>query len=367
LPKKKGPLTAVFLQRCHKCNAVQLSALLFVIRFYLSILICSNMQYRYLGKTGLQVSALSFGSWITFGKQINDGTAEKLMSIAYENGVNFFDNAEIYARGQSEIVMGEILKKMQWERSSWLVSSKVFFGDGGKLPNQTGLSRKHIFEACHASLRRLQVDYIDLYFCHRPDKNTPIAETVWAMNHLIAQGKILYWGTSEWSAQEIMEAHMVARENHLIGPVMEQPQYNMFVRDKVEADFHQIYKTVGLGTTIWSPLFSGVLTEKYLSKFPEGTRLGLEGFDWLKERNLTEGHLEKVRGLNRLAKEAGISLPKLAIAWCLKNPNVSTAILGASSPEQLSETLEAVDTVLSPDLMEQIELILQNKPVLPAF
>jgi voltage-dependent potassium channel beta subunit len=327
------------------------------------------MQYRYLGKTGLQVSALSFGSWVTFGKQIEDNTAEKLMATAYDRGVNFFDNAEIYARGQSEVVMGAILKKMKWERSSWLVSSKVFFGDGGKLPNQTGLSRKHIFEACHASLKRLQVDYIDLYFCHRPDKKTPIEETVWAMNHLIAQGKILYWGTSEWSAQEIMEAHMVARDNRLIGPVMEQPQYNMFVRDKVEVEFSQIYKTVGLGTTIWSPLFSGVLTDKYLSKFPEGTRLSLEGFDWLKERNLTEAHIEKVRGLSKLAKDAGISLPQLAIAWCLHNPNVSTAILGASRTDQLEETLLAVDMAdrLSPDLLARVEEVLQNKPEAPQF
>ena len=190
------------------------------------------MQFKRLGKPGLQVSALSLGSWLTFGKQISDAIAEKLMHTAYDHGVNFFDNAEIYARGKSEIVMGKILKKSKWDRSSYVVSSKAYFGDGGKLPNQTGLSRKHLFEACDAALQRLQVDYLDLYFCHRPDKNTPIEETVWAMNHLIQQGKILYWGTSEWSAQEIMEAHMVARDYRLIGPTMEQPQYNMFVREK---------------------------------------------------------------------------------------------------------------------------------------
>ena len=195
------------------------------------------MEYKYLGKSGLQVSTLSFGSWLTFGKQIGDNTAEQLMDLAYDHGVNFFDNAEIYAKGESERVMGEILKNRNWDRSSFLVSSKVFFGDGGRLPNQTGLSRKHVVEACNASLKRLQVDYLDLYFCHRPDKNTPIAETVWTMNHLIQQGKILYWGTSEWSAQEIMEAHMVAKELRLIGPVMEQPQYNMFHRDKVEVEY----------------------------------------------------------------------------------------------------------------------------------
>lgn len=224
-------------------------------------------------------------------------------------------------------------------------------------------------EACHAALQRLQVEYLDLFFCHRPDKNTPIEETVWAMNHLIAQGKVLYWGTSEWSAQEIMEAHMVARDNRLIGPVMEQPQYNMFVREKVEVEYSQIYKTVGLGTTIWSPLFSGILTEKYLERFPEGTRMGIEGFEWLKERNLTPAHIEKVHQLNSLANEMGVTLPKLAIAWCLKNPNVSTVILGASRPEQLKETLSSFEVLplLSAELNTKIEEILQNKPSHPLF
>lgn len=327
------------------------------------------MEYRRLGKSGIQVSVLSLGSWLTFGKQIGQKTSENLMQIAYDKGVNFFDNAEIYARGQSEIVMGKVLKKMKWDRTSYLVSSKVFFGDGRKKPNQTGLSRKHIFECCHAAMKRLQVDYLDLYFCHRPDKNVPMEETVWAMNHLIAQGKILYWGTSEWSAQEIMEAHMVARDNRLIGPVMEQPQYNMFHRDKIEVEFQKIYETVGLGTTIWSPLMSGVLTDKYLKKFPKGTRLGMEGLEWLRERAITAEHLEKVRKLNDFAKEMDTSLPKLAIAWCLKNPNVSTAILGASKTKQLEETLTALDLLdkLSPEVMEQIELILDNKPVSPPF
>lgn len=327
------------------------------------------MEYRRLGKSGLQVSALSLGSWITFGKQIEDNTAEKLMAIAYDRGVNYFDNAEIYARGQSEIVMGKILKKMNWERSSWLVSSKVFWGSGSKKPNQTGLSRKHVMEGCHDALRRLQVDYIDLFFCHRPDKNTPIEETVWAMNHLIAQGKILYWGTSEWSAQEIMEAHLAAKANHLIGPVMEQPQYNMFHRDKVEVEYTQLYKTVGLGTTIWSPLYSGVLTEKYLDQFPKDGRLSLEGFEWLRERNLTPAHVEKVRALHGIAKDLGTSLPKLAIAWCVQNPNVSTAILGASKPAQLEETLDSLEIVqlLTPEVNGLIEDSLANKPVAPEY
>lgn len=328
------------------------------------------MEYRRLGKSGLQVSALSFGSWLTFGKQIGDNTAENLMALAYDHGVNFFDNAEIYARGESERVMGEILKKMKWERSSYLVSSKVYFGYGGhKKPNQTGLSRKHIMEGCEAAMKRLQVDYLDMFFCHRPDKKTPIEETVWALNHLIQQGKILYWGTSEWSAQEIMEAHMVAKDMRLIGPTMEQPQYNMFTRKKVEVEFSQIYKTVGLGNTIWSPLASGVLTTKYLEKFPEGTRLSIEGLEWLKERQLTPERLEKVREINKLAKELGTTIPKLAIAWCLKNQNVSTVILGASKTEQLKETLTSFDDVskITPEIDAKIEAILKNKPKHPMF
>lgn len=327
------------------------------------------MQYRRLGRSGLQVSALSLGSWLTFGKQISDETAESLMVAAYERGVNFFDNAEAYARGKSEIVMGNILAKQNWDRSSYVVSSKVFFGDGGQKPNQTGLSRKHIFEACHAALKRLQVDYLDLFFCHRPDKNTPIEETVWAMNHLIQQGKILYWGTSEWSAQEIMEAHMAAQRLNLIGPTMEQPQYNMFHREKVEVEFSQIYKTVGLGTTIWSPLASGVLTGKYLDKFPEGTRLGMEGLEWLKDLSLTEERLEKVRKLSKIANDLGTSMPKLAIAWCLTNPNVSTVILGGSKVNHLEENIDALELVpqLNEEILNSIEEVLGNKPAHPTF
>ena len=352
-----------------KCTFYILHLILPSIHLFTFSTLQLQMIYRRLGKSGLQVSVLSFGSWVTFGKQIEDGTAERLMATAYDNGINFFDNAEIYARGKSEEVMGEILKKMNWPRSSWLVSSKVFWGYEDDKPNQKGLSRKHVMEACEASLKRLQVDYLDLFFCHRPDKNTPIEETVWAMNHLIAQGKILYWGTSEWSAQEIMEAHMVARDNRLIGPVMEQPQYNMFNRDKVEVEYSQIYKTVGLGTTIWSPLSSGILTEKYLNKFPEGTRLGIEGLQWLKERELTEERLNTIRELNKLAKDMGTTLPKLAVAWTIKNPNVSTAILGASRVEQLEENLKSLDTLelITPDVDEKIESILGNKPVHPPY
>ncbi len=327
------------------------------------------MIYRRLGRAGVQVSALSLGSWLTFGKQIEDSTAEELMALAYEHGVNFFDNAEIYAQGKSEVVMGNVLKKMGWNRSTWMVSSKVFFGDGGKLPNQTGLNRKHVMEACHAALRRLQVDYLDLFFCHRPDKNTPMEETVWAMNHLIAQGKVLYWGTSEWSASEIMEAHVVARQHHLIAPFMEQPQYSLLHRHKVEVEYADLYRTVGLGTTIWSPLGSGVLTEKYLQQFPEGTRLGMEGLEWLKERSLKPEHLEKAHQLNTLARELGTSLPKFAIAWCVQNPNVSTVILGASRTEQLRETLTALDVLplLTPEVNARVEQIMGNKPEAPPY
>jgi len=327
------------------------------------------MEYRNLGKSGLQVSVVSFGSWLTFGNQITDAMADKLMHLAYDKGVNFFDNAEIYANGKSEKVMGKILSKAKWSRDTYIVSSKAYFGDGGKLPNQTGLSRKHLFEACNAALKRLKVDYLDLFFCHRPDKTTPIAETVWAMNHLIQQGKILYWGTSEWSAQELMEAHMCAQKLNLIGPTMEQPQYNMFHRDKVEVEYSQIYKTVGLGTTIWSPLASGVLTDKYLGKFPKGTRLSLEGLEWLKERSLSEERLEKTQALNTLALSLGTSLPRLATAWCINNPNVSTVILGASKLNHLEETLKAPEDLglLSEEVVESIEEILDNKPKHPQW
>lgn len=327
------------------------------------------MEYRRLGNSGLKISTLSLGSWITFGNQISDDTATDLMALAYDHGVNFFDNAEVYAHGKSEIVMGKILKKLKWDRTSYLVSSKVFFGDGGKLPNQTGLSRKHIMEACHAALKRLQVDYLDLFYCHRPDKNTPIEETVWAMNHLIQQGKILYWGTSEWSAAEIMHAKGVAQALNLIGPVMEQPQYNMFHRDKIEVEFLPVYRSYGLGTTIWSPLASGSLTNKYIGKIPRNTRMSLDDLNWLKERSLTKKRLDKVERLNDIAKDLSTSLAKLAIAWCAKNEYVSSVILGASKTSQLDETLSSLELLpkLTPDILELIENVLDNKPKAPMF
>ncbi len=327
------------------------------------------MEYVNLGKTGLPVSRLSFGSWITFGNQIQNQISERLMDIAYDAGVNFFDNAEVYAAGESERVMGKILSNRNWSRDSYIVSSKVFFGAGAKVPTQKGLHRKHIYEACNQALERLKVEYLDLYFCHRPDKATPIEETVWSMHQLIMAGKILYWGTSEWSAQEIMEAHMFAKQNHLIGPVVEQPQYNMLVRDKVEVEFSQIYKTVGLGTTIWSPLASGLLTGKYLNGIPDGSRLKREELGWLAERLMTPENAEKVKTLHHLALELGTSLPKLGVAWCLKNPNVSTVILGATKEEQLKETLQAAEVLplLTDEILLKIEEILQNKPIHPQY
>ncbi len=327
------------------------------------------MEYRNLGKSGLQVSALSLGSWITFGNQIEDSVAESLMTIAYDNGVNFFDNAEVYAHGKSEIVMGKILKKMGWSRDSYIVSSKAFFGDGGKLPTQRGLHRKHLVEACEAACARLQVDYLDLFYCHRPDKQTPIEETVWTMHQLIMQGKILYWGTSEWSAQEIMEAHVAAQRYNLIGPTMEQPQYNMLHRHKMEVEYDQIFKTTGMGTTIWSPLASGILTGKYGKGDASNTRLDRKELEWLREFNLVDEKLENAEKIAYLAKEIGITAPQLAIAWCLKNENVSTVILGASKASQLEETIKSEKALplLTDDVMDQIEGILNNKPEKPVF
>lgn len=329
------------------------------------------MEYRRLGKSGLQVSTLSFGSWVSFSKQINDKTAEELMSIAYDHGVNFFDNAEIYALGESERMMGRVIKKKKWDRTSFLVSSKVYFGWRGKenKPNQTGLSRKHVIEACDEALKRLQVDYLDLYFCHRPDKSTPIEETVLAMNHLIQQGKVLYWGTSEWSGVEIMEAHRVAEKYRLIGPTMEQPQYNMFERNKLENEYLGIFNTVGLGTTIWSPMASGLLSGKYNDGIPKNSRFALQGFDWLKDRWMLEDNLKKVKKISELAGKLGVSTAALSIAWCIKNPNVSTAILGATKKQQLLENLKSLDIVpmLTPEVMEKIDAILKNKPKLPDF
>ncbi len=329
------------------------------------------MEYRYMGKTGLQLSTLSFGSWVTFHKQIDDKIADELMGIAYDQGINFFDNAEVYAAGESEKMMGRVLSKKNWDRTSIVLSSKAYFGWRGKenKPNQTGLSRKHLTEACHEALQRLQTDYLDLYFCHRPDKKMPIAEVVQTMNTLIQQGKILYWGTSEWSGVEIMEAHRIAEAYRLIGPAMEQPQYNLFERSKVDAEYLEIYKNVGLGTTIWSPLAAGLLTGKYNDGIPKGSRFQIEGFEWLRDRWLMQEKINKVQQLGAIAKALKVSTASLSIAWCIKNPNVTTAILGATSKAKLLDNLTALDTsaLLTPEIMEQIEGIVETKPKLPEY
>lgn len=323
------------------------------------------MEYRNLGKSGLRLPALSLGSWVTFGQQIDQEVAYECMKVAYEAGVNFFDNAEAYANGKSETIMGNILKKTGWKRSDLVISTKLFWG--GKGPNDKGLSRKHIFEGIHASLKRLQLDYVDLLFCHRPDRTTPIEETVWAMNLTIQQGKALYWGTSEWSAAEIMEAHGIARREHLIPPLMEQPEYNMFHRGPIEKELAPLYSKIGLGTTIYSPLASGLLTGKYNQGIPSGTRVTLKGYEWLREwfeSKETQDNIVKVRQLMPISQELGYSLAQMALAWCLTNPNVSTVITGASRPEQVHENMKALEVVekLTPDVMERIEAILGNKP-----
>lgn len=329
------------------------------------------MEYRRMGKTGLQLSVLSYGSWVTFHKQIDDSIADELMGIAYDNGVNFFDNAEVYAAGESEKLMGRVLQKKNWDRTSYTLSSKAFFGWRGKQnkPNQTGLSRKHLTEACNEALQRLRVDYLDIFFCHRPDKNVPIEEVVWTMNILLQQGKILYWGTSEWSGVEIMEAHRLANQFNLIGPLVEQPQYNLLERNKIENEFLMVFKTVGMGTTIWSPLASGLLTGKYNKGIPEDSRFALEGFDWLKDRWMVEDKLNKVRELDEVAKELNTSLATLSIAWCISNPNVTTAILGATKKEQLVENLKALEVLpkLTQPVLQRIDAIMQTKPKLAEF
>ena len=326
------------------------------------------MEYRRLGRSGLQLSVLSFGSWVSFSKQINDKTAEELMSMAYDNGINFFDNAEAYALGESEKMMGRILKKQHWDRSSFVLSSKAYFGWRGNAnkPNQTGNSRKHLTEACNEALQRLQVDYLDLFYCHRADKNTPIEETVRTMNTLIQQGKILYWGTSEWTGVEIMEAHRIAEKYSLIAPTMEQPQYNLFEREKVESDYSEIYKNVGLGTTIWSPLSSGLLTGKYNEGIPKNSRFALADMSGIKAGVLQDDKIKKVKKLGELALKLNVTTAALSIAWCIKNPNVTTAILGATKKQQLTENLKALDALplLTADVMDKIEKIFQTKPVI---
>ncbi len=308
------------------------------------------MKYRKLGKSGLKVSELSFGSWVTFNKQVDSDLAERMFGTCFDAGVNFFDNAEGYEAGESEIVMGKALSALNRPRDSYCVSSKVFFGSNKKpSPTQIGLSKKHVTEACHQALKRLQVDYLDLYFCHRADPDTPIGETVWAMHNLITQGKILYWGTSEWTAEEITEAYEFAEKNHLSPSTMEQPQYNLLDRKRFEIEYKPIFEKYGMGTTTWSPLASGALTGKYLEGIPEGSRASLEGYEWLKnsmvESERGQERMTKVAALAPIAEEMGVKLSNLAIAWCLLNENVSTVILGASKVEQLEENLKSLEVL----------------------
>jgi voltage-dependent potassium channel beta subunit len=319
------------------------------------------MEYRQLGKAGIRVSELSLGAWVTYGGQVGEEAAEACMRTAYAAGVNFFDNAESYAGGNAETVMGNVLSRTGWPRESYIVSTKIFWG--GKGPNDTGLSYKHIVEGVNRSLRRLQLDYVDFLFCHRPDPRTPIEETVRAMDLVVRQGKAFYWGTSEWSAADIMRADGLARQYGLRPPSMEQPQYNMFSRRKVEAEFAPLYRDLGYGTTIWSPLASGVLTGKYNDQIPQGSRMSMPGMEWLREE-ITPEKLEKVRALQPLAAELECTQAQLALAWCLKNPNVSTVITGATRAEQVTENMKSLEVVprLTPEVMERIDGILGNRP-----
>ena len=312
------------------------------------------MEYRNLGNSGLKISALSFGSWVTFVNQLNQKEATECMAYAFDQGVNFFDNAEAYASGKSEILMGKIIKKLNWNRDSFIVSSKAFWG--GELPTQRGLSKKHLNDACIAALKRLQVDYLDLFYCHRPDPETPIEETVFAMNDLILQGKIMYWGTSEWSSKEIIAAFKIADKYNLRGPTMEQPQYNILFKERFEIEYKEIFKKYKIGSTIWSPLASGILTGKYQKGIPKKSRFNVKGYEWLKEefeKNDIKRQNNILTKLKKLSDKLNITMAQLSIIWCLKNPNVSSVILGASSIKQLKENLESINYI---DLLDENKL-----------
>jgi voltage-dependent potassium channel beta subunit len=315
------------------------------------------MQYNRLGSAGIQVSQLSFGSWVTFGPQVDESKAVQLMKQAYDAGVNFFDNAEAYSGGDAELLMGRAIKKLGLRRSSYLVSSKFFWGLHDRPNEKNTLNRKYLMQAIDGSLKRFGLEHLDLIFCHRPDPSTPIEETVRAMSDIVSQGKALYWGTSEWTGEQILEAWRIADRHYLHKPQMEQPQYNIFTREKVERDFAPLYKEIGLGLTTWSPLASGLLTGKYAKGVPQGSRAALPGYEWLKDRVLNPERLQAVTRLESVAKDLGCSVGQLAIAWCLKNQNVSTVILGATSAEQLTQNLEAARVVEKLDgaVMGEIE------------
>jgi len=317
------------------------------------------MNYRRLGRSGLKVSELSFGSWVTYGNQLGEAAARECMAAAYDAGVNFFDNAEVYAKGNAESIMGEALKRLGWRRSSFILSTKFFWGlhDG---PNEKNtLNRKYLRQAIDGSLKRLQLDYVDIVFCHRPDPETPIEETVWALHSMIEAGKALYWGTSEWSAADIMAAWQIAERHHLHKPVAEQPQYNLFHRDRVEHEYARLYDDLGLGLTTWSPLASGLLTGKYNAGVPSDSRAAVKGYEWLAERVQDSAKLAKVRALAPIAQQLSCTLAQVALAWCLKNPHVSTVLTGASRASQVTENMQAQRVVaqLSPDVMARIDAI----------
>ncbi len=322
------------------------------------------MQYRHLGRSGLQVSELSFGSWVTFHNQADVDAAYEMMAAARDYGVNFFDNAEVYAGGRSEEVMGAALKKLGWRRSSYVVSTKFFWGLHDGVNERNTLNRKRLIEAMNGSLKRFDLDYIDLIFCHRPDPATPIEETVWAMHNLIEWGKAIYWGTSEWSAAEIVAAIEVAEKHHLHKPVMEQPHYNMLVREKFEKEYARLFNDYGYGSTTWSPLASGLLTGKYNDGIPADSRGALKGYEWLREALTNPDSLSKVKKLQPIADELGVTMAQMAIGWCLKNPNVSTVITGASRVSQVHDNMKALDAAakLTPEVMTQIDDVLGNNP-----
>jgi voltage-dependent potassium channel beta subunit len=322
------------------------------------------MKYRHLGRSGLEVSEISFGSWVSFHNQLGEDQAFDCLKAAYEAGINFFDNAESYAGGKSEEIMGAAIKRLGWRRSSYVVSTKFFWGLFSNPNEQNTLNRKRLIDGIHGSLKRFQLDYVDLIFCHRPDLNTPIEETVWAMHDIITQGKAIYWGTSEWSADQIMQAWHIADRHHLHKPVMEQPQYHMLHRERVEKEYARLYQEIGLGATTYSPLAKGLLTGKYDTGIPPESRAALKGYEFMKSEVTNPARLEIVKNLKPVADSLGCTRAQLAIAWCLLNPNVSTVITGASKVSQLQDNLKALEVLpkLTPDVVERIEEILQNKP-----